>query len=163
MTRAPILRKGLIWRILIFGFVWVLLTGGALESWIIGIPSIFLALFVNAYLPPIAFFKISPKGAVLFLIYFLKQSFMAGIDVAKRVFDPRLPLDPGFVEYQTRLSSEWAQIFFLNTISLLPGTLSARFKNGVLVVHVLDKAQPAYENLKIIEDKIGSVFCEGVE
>jgi multicomponent Na+:H+ antiporter subunit E len=33
---------------------------------------------------------------------FLWQSVVAGVDIARRVFDPRLPLNTGFVVYPVR-------------------------------------------------------------
>ena len=159
---ARVLRKGLIRRILIFGFVWAVLTGGALDSWLIGIPSILLALFVNAYLPPLSSFKISPKGAIFFLFYFATHSFLAGVDVVKRAVQPKIPLDPGLMEYQVRLTSEFAVILFLNTISLFPGTFSLRLSHGHILVHVLDQSEPAFEKLRRLEGKIGEMFCENL-
>src|SRR5205823_8403096 len=51
------------------------------------------------------------------------HSVVAGIDVARRALDPRLPLRPGFVVYPIRLRPSLAQSAFLTLSSLLPGTL----------------------------------------
>ncbi len=43
-------------------------------------------------------------GVLLKLMaHFLLQSMVAGVDVARRAFDPRLPPRPGFVAYSTRI------------------------------------------------------------
>lgn len=54
-------------------------------------------------------------------------------------------LRPGFVELPLDLTSDLAISLLANTISLTPGTVSARLSpdRGVLLVHVLDLDRPA--------------------
>jgi multicomponent Na+:H+ antiporter subunit E len=74
---------------------------------------------------------------------FAWQSVVAGIDVAWRALDPRLPLRPGFVVYPIRLQPSPARNAFLTLASLLPGTLPTGLdENGALLVHCLDVGQP---------------------
>jgi multicomponent Na+:H+ antiporter subunit E len=74
---------------------------------------------------------------------FVWQSVVAGIDVARRALDPRLPLQPGFVVYPIRLRVSPAQNAFLTLSSLLPGTLPTGLnESGAILIHCLDVGQP---------------------
>ena len=83
---------------------------------------------------------------------FMQQSIMGGLDVARRAFDPRLPLQPGFITYPVRLSPGPAQNIFRAFTSALPGTLPAGVDgHGALVYHCLDVNQPVVAHLAIDE------------
>jgi multicomponent Na+:H+ antiporter subunit E len=97
-----------------------------------------------------------------FLPFFLWQSLRGGIDVARRALHPRLPLAPLLLDYPLRLPDGPACTFLANTVSLLPGTLSADLENGCLTVHVLDGSQPDVSaELQSLEALIADLF--GVE
>lgn len=87
-----------------------------------------------------------PAMARLALL-FLYQSVVAGVDVARRALDPRLPLRPGFVIYPTGLSRGVRRNVFTTLTSLLPGTVPAGEENGRIVYHCLDVGQPVVAEL----------------
>jgi multicomponent Na+:H+ antiporter subunit E len=78
---------------------------------------------------------------------FLRESVVAGVDVAKRALDPRLPLQPGFVTYPVRFPPGLARNAFTTLTSLLPGTVPAGEEKGQLVYHCLDVDQPVVAQL----------------
>ena len=78
---------------------------------------------------------------------FAWHSLRAGIDVARRAFDPRLPLAPGLVTYETRCPRGLARSTFATITSLLPGTVPVADDDSGLVYHCLDAAQPVVEDL----------------
>ncbi|MCK1392464.1 Na+/H+ antiporter subunit E [Bradyrhizobium sp. 1] len=80
-------------------------------------------------------------------LLFLYHSVVAGIDVAGRALNPRLPLHPGFVAYPSRLSRGVRQNVFTTLTSLLPGTVPAGEENGHIVYHCLDVTQPVLDDL----------------
>jgi multicomponent Na+:H+ antiporter subunit E len=95
-------------------------------------------------------------GALLTLVpHFLWESVLAGIDVARRVFDPRLPLRPGFVDCPLDFPPGFARNTFSTITSLLPGSVPAGESDGqadgagagALVYHCLDTTQPVVEQL----------------
>ncbi len=61
----------------------------------------------------------------------------ANIDVATRVLDPDLPINPAIVEYQTKLKSNLAKTIYANSITLTPGTLTVEIDKNKLYVHCL--------------------------
>ena len=83
---------------------------------------------------------------------------VAGIDVARRALDPRLPLHPGFVVYQTGLPPGPSQHMFTTLMSLLPGTVpTGPAPGGSLLIHCLDVEQPITAQLAAEEALFSSV------
>ncbi|MGY8668040.1 Na+/H+ antiporter subunit E [Bradyrhizobium sp. UFLA05-109] len=80
-------------------------------------------------------------------LLFLYHSVVAGLDVARRALDPRLPLRPGFVAYPTRLSPGMRRNVFTTFTSLLPGTVPSGERNGDILYHCLDVEQPVLADL----------------
>ena len=78
---------------------------------------------------------------------FAYQSVAAGVDVAWRALDPRLPLRPGFVRYPVRFPPGAARNAFTTLTSLLPGTVPAGAERGHIVYHCLDVEQPVVSQL----------------
>ncbi|MFO7766051.1 MAG: Na+/H+ antiporter subunit E [Pelovirga sp.] len=118
--------------------LWWVLTGGSLTSWIIGIPISALALWVMESAPQTENWQMSLSGLLRFIPYFLLQSVRGGIDVARRAYSPSLPLDPTVIDFPVSLPPGRPRVFFLNSISLLPGTLSVDLSDTTIKVHVLD-------------------------
>lgn len=143
-------------RGLLFALIWALLTDGASASWWIGVPAILLALFVSLYLmPPVRF---SSLAFFRFIPFFIVHSVFGGVDVARRVFHPGLPIDPARLEYALSLPPGAARVFIASVVNLLPGTLSIEFEADVLVLHVLDGKRSSLEELQAVERLIAEIF-----
>ena len=104
-------------------------------------------------------------GAFLrFVPYFLLISFRGGIDVAKRAFLPSMPIDPAFVHYRLRVSEDGAAaVFFLSTISLVPGTLFVDIDKSQALVHLIDQGSSALGELERLERRVAPIFGESVD
>ena len=72
---------------------------------------------------------------------------MAGIDVARRAFNPRLPLHPGFVDYPLDFPPGFARNTFETITSLMPGSVPIDGDEAALEYHCLDVTQPVVEQL----------------
>lgn len=93
---------------------------------------------------------------------FLWQSLVAGIDVARRVFDPRLPIEPGYLAYPVRLPDGPRRDAFGALTSLMPGTLPVGTDpDGALVYHCLDLGQPVAAGLARDEALLGAALGAG--
>ena len=88
-------------------------------------------------------------GALVRLTWrFLWQSVVAGIDVARLAFAPRLALRPGWLNYQVRIPPGPGRATFGALTSLVPGTLPVGAGPGdTLVYHCLDLSRPVAEGL----------------
>jgi len=150
----------LFWRLVSFSALWLVLVGWQPSSWIIGAPSVLLASVAHARLAPR---MPRPRlGAALgFVGFFLVESLRSGLDVARRILRPRLRIAPGIQEYRMRLENPLARAFFLNSISLLPGSLSADLSGRERVrVHALDARTDLGPELARLERRIARLFGE---
>jgi len=130
-----------------FGF-WLVLTGAQTGDLAAGLVAAGAATWASLRLMPAQEWNLHPIRLGKFVLHFLRQSIAAGIDVAQRALDPRLPLRPGFVVYQARLPPGAKRDTFCAIMSLLPGTLPCGPAEGNgLIIHCLDVTQPVVEQL----------------
>ncbi len=139
-------------------FVWWSLSGGALSSWWIGGPAVVLALLVSmALLPPQ---HLNSYALLRFIPFFLIRSLLGGVDVAWRAFHPRLPINPLLISYRLTLPAGLPQVVMVNSVSLLPGTLSVAIDQQRLQVHVLNGGQDYLAGLQQLEQRVSRIFGE---
>ena len=108
--------------------LWGGLTGWDPESWFMGAPAIVAGAWLALLLPPPARWRLSLTGAVCFAGWFAVQSVRGAVDVSRRALSPDMRLRPGFRTYPLRLPPGAARTVFINTITLMPGTLSAEIE-----------------------------------
>lgn len=136
--------------------VWWALAEGVPGSWWVGVPAVVMAALASAILmPPV---PIVWRELLRFVPFFLRRSLLGGLDVARRAFDPRLPIAPGIIDYGFRLPPGLPRVMLANTISLLPGTLGAGMEGDVLKVHVLDEGQDVAGEIAEVEQAIARLF-----
>jgi len=144
-----------LYRGVLFLFIWWFLTGGVASSWWIGVPAVILAVTASrALLPPapVLWFEL-----LKFVPFFLWQSLLGGADVARRVFQPKMPIAPDLIEYPLRLPHGLSQVIMSNTVSLLPGTLITELDRNVLKVHVLNRNKDSFAELEAVEERIAGM------
>jgi multicomponent Na+:H+ antiporter subunit E len=135
----------------LFGF-WLILSEFSAADLLVGVLAALMASVVSLRLLPTGQWTFRPIMLAGFAVRFLRQSIWAGIDVAWRALDPRLPLRPGFVRYRPQLPPGPARNAFLTMTSLLPGTLPCGPDDeGDLAVHCLDVSQQVVEQLTVEE------------
>jgi multicomponent Na+:H+ antiporter subunit E len=137
-----------------FLLVWLILAGSNPADLPAGVAAALAATWVSLRLTSPHHGKIlRPLKTVQFVLRFLIQAVVAGTDVAWRALDPRLPLQPGFVTFQSRLSAGGEREAFCAITSLLPGTLSAGESADGLIIHCLDASQPVTAQLAAEEER----------
>lgn len=140
----------------LFLLIWWVLTDGTPSSWWIGVPAVLLAVTVSiALVPPtpLVWFEL-----LKFVPFFLLHSLLGGADVARRAFQPNLPIAPDLIEYPLRLPPGLPLVFMSNIVNLLPGTLTAAFDQSVLKVHVLDRRKDFLTELEAVEQRVARIF-----
>jgi multicomponent Na+:H+ antiporter subunit E len=143
-------------RGLVFSLIWWVLTNGDASSWWIGVPAVVLAVMASiALIPPVSLVW---SACFRFVPFFLARSLMGGIDVAWRVFHPRLPIAPDLIEYTLRLPPGMAQVIMVNTLSVLPGTLSVELGQSVVKMHVLDVGSDFKSEIVAIEQHVARML-----
>lgn len=147
----------------LLAFFWWLLNEGDNTAWTLGVPTVAAATLISlAFVPPRPW-RIRPLGTLRFALYFARKSLLSSVDVARRVFQPRIPIKPRLVRYPLRLKALNAQVIMANTASLLPGTLSVGLSENVLTLHVLDIDAPIHEELAVLEKRVAAIFGLSLE
>jgi len=90
--------------------------------------------------------------------YFLVGSVAAGVDVARRLLSPRLPISPGYMSYKTSLPAGSPRWLLANTLSLLPGTLSVTLRGPEIELHCLDTTAEVHDAVARAEEHIARMF-----
>nr|WP_294524480.1 Na+/H+ antiporter subunit E [uncultured Rhodopila sp.] len=112
------------------------------------------ATWVSLSLSPPSGPRVSLPDLAMLILRFPGQSLLAGIDVAMRVFDPRLPLNVDTVPYSPRLPEGAARDAFTAYASLMPGTVPVTADaGGDILIHCLDVTQPVAQQMAREEDR----------
>lgn len=93
-----------------------------------------------------------------FALRFVWQSVVGGWDVARRVFDPQLPIRPGFVRYPVGFPPGSARNVFTVVTGLVPGTLPADEDAESVTYHCLDVSQPVAAQLAAEDTALSRVL-----
>jgi multicomponent Na+:H+ antiporter subunit E len=147
-------------RAVSFFVLWIMLTGGNPADLGAGAVAASAATWTSLHLFPPGTSRVRPIALARLALRFLGQSVVAGVDVAWRALDPRLPLYPGFVVYPVGLPPGPARNMFTTLMSLLPGTVpTGSDEKGGLLIHCLDVEQPVVVQLATEE----AVFARVIE
>lgn len=143
-----------------FAIIWLILVGPDTASWIIGVPFVVAATLASLRLSEPRGRNLSLSSLAEFSPYFLVESLRGGLDVAGRVLLPRLRVQPGNQDYRVSLRDPTARLVFIDSISLLPGTLSADLRGDLLTVHALDIRTDVVADLAALERRVAALFGE---
>lgn len=131
---------------------WLILSGVSLPDLLVGALAAVAATWVSLLLFPPGQWRLHFAALAKLAFRFPYQSIVAGIDVAWRALDPRLPLRPGFVVYHPHLPPGSTRNAFCTMTSMMPGTLPCGpDEKDELVIHCLDVTRPVVEQLDIEE------------
>ena len=147
-------------RILLFTLLWVVLTGGQAESWLLGLPAVLIATWVSVQERRFPTVRLSFWSSIRFMGFFLKASLISGLDVVRRALHPKMRLHPDLIDYRLSLSTEAARIFMADAISLLPGTLAVDLDADRLELHLLDSESDPIAELRRLERAVARVYRE---
>lgn len=139
-------------RAIFFFGLWLVLAGADPAGLPFGLLAAAAATWASLRLSPPAAHGLRPLAAVHVAWRTLVEAVAGGIDVARRVFDPRLPLQPGYVRHTPALAAGPARDGFLLLASLQPGSIPAGVDlDGALLVHALDTGAPVASQLAAAE------------
>jgi multicomponent Na+:H+ antiporter subunit E len=135
-------------RALCYFGVWIVVDQSAKPAnLVVGVLASVAAAWVSCQLLPPSRGRVRLGALLMLLPRFLWQSLVAGFDVARRAFSPRLDLQPGFVEYRTQLPPGSARSAFELISSLMPGSVPSDEGPRHIEYHCLDTRQPVAEQL----------------
>jgi multicomponent Na+:H+ antiporter subunit E len=127
-------------------------------SWLIGVPAVMLGMATTALLAPAVRPPVRLRAVVGFAAVFAGQSILGALDVAYRALHPRMPVTPGWREVALDLPEGPARVLFANTVTLLPGTLSADIRGDRLIVHTIADTPSLDADLTALQTRVGRVF-----
>ncbi len=161
--------KGFIVFLIVVALTWLLLTGTLNKDELLigGIGLALIAILFYKYSDLYSALKITPKIILyypLYLIVFLIELIKANIDVALRVINPSLPINPGIVAVKTSLKDPLSKLILANSITLTPGTLTVDVKEDTLFIHWIDvKGKDIESATKAISNKFEKILKEIVK
>lgn len=148
----------LVKRFVLMAGLWLVLTANDAAAWLPGALAAFAAALLATRLMPPAPETVRMGPALGLLAHFVRGSLVGGIDVARRAFDPRLPVHPGWVRYPLRLARGPRRKLLGDILSLMPGSLAAGEQGHDLLVHCLDTRQPVPRDIAVLEDRLEAVL-----
>lgn len=147
-------------RALSYFLAWVVLLGGVgVSDAAMGILVALAAASLSVALRPPRerALRIGPL-AVLFA-GFLRDSLVAGVDVARRAFSPSMPLRTGFVAYRAVIPPGDDRCLFTGITSLMPGSVPTGLEpSGAIAFHCLDTDEPVAAQLSAYEHRLADVL-----
>jgi len=143
----------------VFAMVWWVLAEGRPGSWVVGLPAAVLAAAWSVRHRFGAQARPRPIAFVRFVPYFLAASIRGGIDVARLAVGPRRSVRSAFVPFKLALPPGPGRRTFINTLSLLPGTLSVRIDDDELRVHELLAHGSRGSELQAAERRVAPLFA----
>ena len=137
--------------------IWGVLAENA--GWGFGLEAIIVATLATLLFVPLMPERWNVLGLIVFSSYFIIGSIRGGIDVAKQAFKPKLELRPGWINYPLRLPPGQPRVLFLNTVSLLPGTLSVDLHDDQALIHALVDHPDQINELARLEQRVAKLFA----
>jgi multicomponent Na+:H+ antiporter subunit E len=154
--------RAFVLRALLYLGVWIVVDQSAKPSHlVVGLLASAAAAWASVRLLPPASGRVRMGALLLLLPRFLWQSLVAGLDVARRAFAPRLDLQPGFIEYRTQLPPGSARSAFELIASLMPGSVPSDEREQIIEFHCLDVRQPVAEQLAAEERAYAKALLPG--
>lgn len=142
----------------LLSLLWIGISNGDAASWVVGLPTILLATLSFRLLSPTQMTGVRLREFPSFTVWFLWHSLRGGIDVAGRAFQPRMPLNPGFIRYKLTITQEGPRVFLANCLSLLPGTLCVDIEGDILLLHALDTDAAVLEETRKAEQQVAKLY-----
>ncbi len=92
--------------------------------------------------------------------YLMVEIVKASLHVAEKVLDPKMPIDPIVVDFDSKLQRPVSRVALANSITLTPGTLTIDVDETTYVIHCLggEFRQGIVE--RTLESKVAKVFEE---
>ena len=158
---GPSKGRAMLARALLYFGVWIVIDQSAKPANLLfGVAATVAATWASLKLLPPGSGHVRIGKLVLLLPRFLRQSLVAGWDVARSAFAPAR-LRPGFVEYTPLLPRGSARNAFELVSSLLPGSVPSGETEAQVEFHCLDTRQPVTEQLAAEEQAYAEAFIPG--
>jgi multicomponent Na+:H+ antiporter subunit E len=150
--------KAVVLRGLLFATVWWVLSEGRLDSYLLGSIAIIAATWVSFKLVPRSDWRFRVMGLCSFIGFFLWHSLRGGLQVSLLAFRGKAALQPAMIELPLTLKAEVPRLLLVNSLGLMPGTLSYDLDEQCVRLHVLDERQDIAKEVLALEKSIAAIF-----
>lgn len=75
-----------------------------------------------------------------YLLYLVREIFVAAVYVAERVIDPRIGIAPTLHTHRVAFTRDSARVAFANSITLTPGTITLDVEGDTYTIHCLHES-----------------------
>lgn len=82
----------------------------------------------------------------------------ANIQVAILIMHPKMPVDPGFLQFKTQMKRKISQVTLANSITLTPGTITVDLSNDTYIVHAITRKAACDLESALMQNKAGTIF-----
>ena len=110
--------------------------GGLVVGLAVGMPVAFATRRLYAGGADLGRAVLAVPSALKYVVLFLYELLTANVDVAYRVLDPRLPIEPDVVAIPLRVETDAAITTIANSITLTPGTLTMDYDDDTNTIYV---------------------------
>jgi len=149
---------GVVLRLLSFVLAWWVFTENDWRDAYVGAVVVGLATWASLYILPAHAWRWNIRAWLFFIPYFIAQSFWGGLDVARRAFQPRMPIYPDIEYYKLRLPAGLPSVLLAWTVSLMPGTASIELTDQEMAVHVLNDDESFEPDMRLLEERVARLF-----
>lgn len=124
----------------LFAF-WVILSGHfSLLLLALGLASVLLVMWFMRRMDaadgePITLYPV--PGLIVYCSWLMWCVVKSNIDLARRIWDPKLPIRPSWSRLDTGVSSPMEKTLYANSITLTPGTLTTDVRDDHFLIHSL--------------------------
>jgi multicomponent Na+:H+ antiporter subunit E len=149
--------------ILVCSIVWILLSDGSLQSWLLGFPAVACSAWFYVHRAPANGGTVRLLALLSFVPWFLWESIKGGLEVSMLAFSRRGIRTSARFEFQCDLRGERAQVFFATCINLLPGTTAIGFCQERMLIHTLTSVDESRLAILDLQRRIADLFGLKVE
>lgn len=154
-------------RGMVFGVVWVALSGASSDTLVYGIVAVIAATALSLGLMPPG--QPQPKlwfarswGTIVLAAWFLQQSLRGGLDVARRALTRRVDIAPEVVDVDVELPEGPGREVCYLLMNLLPGSMVQRVKtteqHTVAEIHTLSTDLKPQDQWTRLQDRVQQAF-----
>ena len=90
---------------------------------------------------------------IAYLPWLLKEIFLANVDVARVILDPKLPISPRIVTFHGGQQTDFGRAVYANSITLTPGTITTGVEGQDYEIHALRAADLETGEEQRMDDK----------
>jgi multicomponent Na+:H+ antiporter subunit E len=155
MTKVPRLLK----KTIAYFVIWSFVVGQAtLYALVLGVLCALAVAWVDLHRSPSTARPFPWARLVPYVPWLIVRMVQSGWHMTRLILHPRLPIDPQIISYKPRLRQPAGLVLLGNSITLMPGTITAEITSDQLLVHAIDSQSGEDIVSGKLEDRVAQMF-----